>query len=149
MTGLKRSLDESEIECNFKINSEVFANEQDAKVVAEMQSDETDNCPRPCESSENLDHLGNGSELGDHCNTSSMTSQDVLLDVREMGMIASTAVPQYKIVHKKLKIKNPSSVWMIFSNENRDLIYKEFPLMNFTEGALINSLQALYCLFIV
>ena len=134
MTGLKRSLDESEIECNFKNNLEVFANEQDAKIVPEILFVETDNCPRPCESSESLDHLGNGSELGDHCNTSSLASQDVLPDVREMGMTALTAGPQHKILHKKLKIKNPASVWMIFSNENRDLIYKEFPLMNFTEG---------------
>ena len=53
--------------------------------------------------------------------------------VRELISPTETAM---KTGQKKGKIKNPLSVWMIFSNENRDLIYKEFPEKNFTEGLL-------------
>ena len=143
MTGLKRSLDETEIECNLKNNLEVLENEQGATVISEGLSIGIDNIPGPDESIDSLDQIGtasnDSSELGHQCNISSIISQETLPEVSEMEIIAPTTGPQHKTVHKKLKIKNPASVWMIFSNENRDLIYKEFPLMNFTEGLLTPS----------
>ena len=62
-----------------------------------------------------------------------LSSQDATVDATDTEKIIPIGA-QVKASQKKGKIKNPSSVWMIFSNENRDSIYKEFPLMNFTEG---------------
>ena len=63
--------------------------------------------------------------------------QDATVDATDTEKIIPIGA-QVKASQKKGKIKNPSSVWMIFSNENRDSIYKEFPLMNFTEGSSDN-----------
>ena len=65
------------------------------------------------------------------------SSQDATIDATDIEKIIPIGA-QVKASQKKGKIKNPSSVWMIFSNENRDSIYKEFPLMNFTEGSSDN-----------
>ena len=153
MSGLKRKFEDNDIDDNTELSLEISENQLDATFTPEIHSGGIRDCssPYPAESAKNELHVrsyctevvaNKNSEAREDDNAPVLTSdqdklqmlQNVVPETNEMDITVPTMGPQHKITQKKMKIKNPSSVWMIFSNENRDSIYKEFPLMNFTEG---------------